>query len=248
MPTKWDKAGNLDKMLDFMNRAAANSPDLITTPEGCLEGYVVMEAISEGRGQEMLELAEPEDGESVARFRDLCRTRKVNALIGMCERVGDEAYNTALWIGRDGDTVGKYSKTHFAEGIAPGRFYNTPGAEAKGFDTEFCRVGIMICFDRRVPELARCLARDGAQIFLIPSYGCYTGWNDPVLIARAHENDVPVVFTHPKKTIVIKGGGDVQLISEQQDAISHFELEIPDAPMSYFGPLLRPEMYGPVAE
>jgi len=247
LPKKWDKAANIEKMLSFMGEAVRGRPDLIVTPEGCLEGYVVNEAIKEGRGAEMLELAEAQDGASIERFRSFCRKRRVHAVIGFCERVGDEAYNTALWIGRTGETVGVYRKTHFAEGYAPGNYFNRAGKEIRAFDTEFGRAGIMICYDRRVPEVARCLALDGAQFLLVPSYGVHTGWNDAVLIARAHENDLPLVFTHPRKTLAIAAEGNVIALREEEDAITHVTIRPRDHVASMLT-LRRPELYGGIVE
>jgi beta-ureidopropionase len=249
MPTKWDIDGNTEKMLGFMERALAGCPDLIMTPEGCLEGYVVNDAIKQDRLDEMMELAEPEDGPYVERFREFCRANSVNALIGLLERVGDKAYNTALWIDRNGETAGKYSKTHFQEGIRDDRPANTPGDEIKGFDTEFGRVGVMICFDRRVPEVARSLMLDGARILLIPSYGFYQGVNDAVLATRAHENDLPLLFCHPNKTIAFLSQGDLLINHEEMDAITHVELELADADSPSPGGMRsrrRPDVYGKI--
>ena len=53
------------------------------------------------------------------------------------------------------------------------------------------RVGLSICYDLRFPELYRALARDGAQLLLVPSAFTYTTgqahW-DTLLRARAIEN------------------------------------------------------------
>jgi len=247
MPEKWNKAANLEKMLSFMDEAMREEPDLIVTPEGCLEGYVVNEAIKLDRAAEMMELAEPQDGEAMARFRAFCRERKVNALIGFCERVGDEAYNTALWIGRSGETVGFYRKTHFAEGYNPAHHFNRSGKEIRAFDTELGRVGVMICYDRRVPEVARCLALDGAEFFLVPSYGVYTGWNDAVLVARAHENELPLLFTHPNKTLAVNSGGAVIVVREEADAITHVKLQPRKDPSSMIT-LRRPKLFHRLVE
>ena len=244
MPAKWDKDANKTKMLDFMNRAMAGSPDLITTPEGCLEGYVVNEATAENRYDDLMALAEPEDGPVIAEFRSFCRDRKVNALVCFCELDDGEGYNTALWINREGETAGKYRKTHLAEGYNDSWYHNRPGMSLNAFDTDLGRVGVMICFDRRVPEVARSLMLDGAQMLFAPSYGGYTGTNDPVIISRAHENALPLVFTHPNKTVVINAYGDVMVTREQEDEITYAVIEPGDPDNNYMRKLRRPELYG----
>lgn len=248
-PKKWDKPANSEKMLGFFERSLAGNPDLIMTPEGCLEGYVVNEAIGENRGDDLIEIAEPIDGPYFCRFRDFCRTSRVNALIGMAERIGDEVFNSAVWIGRDGKVAGKYSKTHFQEGISENRPYNRPGAAIRGFDTEFGRVGVMICYDRRGPEVARSLTLDGARVLLVPSYGFFRGVNDAVLMARAHENDLPLVFCHPQKTVAIRAGGELYFLREEEDAISHVVVELTEKhPENGMLSRRRPEIYGALTD
>jgi predicted amidohydrolase len=243
LPEKWNKPANARKMLDFMERSMPLNPDVIVTPEGCLEGYVVNEAIAQGRGQEMLDIAEHESGGSISAFREFCNKNRVNAVLCFCERDGDSAYNTALWIGRTGETVGRYRKTHLNEGYNAEHRFNRTGSDIRAFDTEFGRAGIMICFDRRVPEVARCLALDGAQFLINPSYGVHKGWNDAVLVARAHENQLPLVFTHPHKTLAIDEGGAITLCREETDSISSLTVK-PRTTASLMLSLRRPEIYG----
>ena len=46
-PRGWDKAHNADMVEAYVRRAVRARPDLVLTPEGVLEGYVVMEAIKD---------------------------------------------------------------------------------------------------------------------------------------------------------------------------------------------------------
>jgi predicted amidohydrolase len=47
----------------------------------------------------------------------------------------------------------------------------TPGKDYPVFDTDFGRVGMMICWDRSYPEVARRLAAQGAEVLLMPIWG-----------------------------------------------------------------------------
>ena len=251
MPTKWDKAANLLKMLTFMEEAVKRETDLIMVPEGCLEGYVVTEATREEREHEMMLLAEDENGPAIEKFREFCRKHSVNALIGFLEKIDDEGYNTALWIDRNGETRGKYHKTHLNEGYQDEWYHNRGGSEIRAFDTDVGRVGVMICFDRRVPEVARCLMLDGARILLNPSYGFFRGSNDSILVARAHENHLPVVFTHPNKTLVVAAGGDIVFLREQEDTVSHVTVPLTEGTSpeeNMMRRLRRTELYGKLLE
>ena len=72
------------------------------------------------------------------------------------------------------------------------RFYFRAGHEFPVFDTEFGKVGIMVCYDMGFPEAARTLALKGAELIVCPSAWCVQDadvWeiNAP---ARALENTV----------------------------------------------------------
>lgn len=83
-------------------------------------------------------------------------------------------YDRSLWIRPDGTIGGKADMVHIFQ--AP-RFYEqdyyTPSRDGfKVFDTEFGRVGIVICFDRHIPESIQTCARRGAQLVIIPTANC----------------------------------------------------------------------------
>jgi len=64
-----------------------------------------------------------------------------------------------------------------------------PGHDYPVFDTRFCKVGMMVCYDGFFPEVARELSNRGAEVIAWPVIGC-----NPMLgAARACENHVYVV-------------------------------------------------------
>jgi predicted amidohydrolase len=93
-------------------------------------------------------------------------------------------YNTARLFDRKGNLVGLYSKMQLYEpeedeGV-------TPGTNLPVFDTDFGKLGIMICYDSWFPEVARLLAYKGAELVLLPNAGYYLG----LMPARAADNGV----------------------------------------------------------
>ncbi|MBM3461145.1 MAG: acyltransferase [Armatimonadetes bacterium] len=81
-------------------------------------------------------------------------------------------YNTAAVIDADGTYLGKYRKHHIPH-CHPGfweKFYFKPGNLGfPVFQTQFCKVGVYICYDRHFPEGARALGLNGAEIVFNPS-------------------------------------------------------------------------------
>ena len=85
------------------------------------------------------------------------------------ERDGDNYYNTSFLYDRKGELVGKYRKTHITVTEYEGGL--TPGTSFPVFETDFGKVGILICYDQFFPDTALELTRKGAEIICIPTAG-----------------------------------------------------------------------------
>ena len=229
-PTKWDKAGNADRMEELFVRAAQKKPRLILTTEGALEGYVVMEIV-EGRAtaEAMLEVAEPIDGPYIRRFQQLARTLNTCLAFGFAERIGDEAFNCALFLDQEGEICGRYHKVQLAEGTHPSWQFNRVGHRLRAFDTPIGRAGFVICNDRWNPDIVRALVLDGARIILIPSYGAKTKRQNQAVLARARENGVPIVEANVGMNLIISKG-EICAYQWGNDQITYGVVDIPAAP------------------
>jgi predicted amidohydrolase len=106
---------------------------------------------------------------------------------------GDKVCNTA-YVLDGGRLVGKYRKIHLFSLMNEDRSF-TGGDSWLVVDTSIGRLGVIICYDLRFPELARRLAVEGAEILAVPGE-----WPKPreehwraLLKARAIENQFFVV-------------------------------------------------------
>jgi len=73
--------------------------------------------------------------------------------------------NTAFVLGPDGELVGTHVKNHTVHFVRDG----IRGREARAILTELGKLGVAICFDMDYPDVARRLAADGAEVFLVPN-------------------------------------------------------------------------------
>jgi len=117
--------------------------------------------------------AEPEDGPTVSRMREVAREHGIVLVVPWYEEEQPGVYyNTACVIERDGTVLGKYRKTHIPH-VGPcfwEKFYFKPGNLGYPvFDTSVGRLGLIICYDRHFPEVARELGIKGAEIVFNPS-------------------------------------------------------------------------------
>lgn len=229
-PAKWDKAANAERMEALFVQAAEKRPQLIVTTEGALEGYVVMDVI-EGRAaaEALLAVAEPLDGPYIRRFQKLARSLNTCLAFGFAERIGDEAYNCALFLDQHGEICGRYHKVQLAEGTHPSWYFNRVGNRLRAFDTPLGRAGFVICNDRWNPEIVRTLVLDGARIILIPSYGDKSKRQNQAVLARARENGVPIVEANVGMNLMISKG-EICAYQWGNDQITYGVVEIPLAP------------------
>jgi len=139
------------------------------------------------RGARYPDIAEPIPGPTTRRLGDVAREWNMYIVAALGERDGEAVYNTAVLIGRDGNVIGKYRKVQLPrEEIESGV---TPGDAWPVFDTDFGRIGMMVCWDVQYAEPARALAFQGAEIIFVPIWG----GNEILTRARAIENQVHVV-------------------------------------------------------
>lgn len=80
-------------------------------------------------------------------------------------------YNTAAVIDADGTYLGKYRKNHIPQtsGFWEKFFFKPGNLGYPVFQTQYCKVGVYICYDRHFPEGARLLGLNGAEIVFNPS-------------------------------------------------------------------------------
>ena len=206
---KWlrtDKEANYARAETLIERAARGGADLVCTTECFLDGYAIQDKsipLEEYRA-----LGEPiPTGRFYQRLAALADRLNIYLIAGMLEADGDQRYNTAVFIDPAGKLVGKYRKHKLEHELVR----NTPGTETPVFDTPFGPVGIMICADRRDPDLVKRLRDSGAGLLICPSGGMFgPASNDPIVQARSKENRVPILFVHPAEFLVTDASGEIR--------------------------------------
>ena len=145
-------------------------------------------------------------------------------------------FNSSVVIDRQGELLGTYDKQHL---WALERFYFRSGCDCPVFDTDFGRIGVMICYDMGFPEVARMLALQGADLILCPSAWCQEDMDvwDVNAPARALENTAFVAavsrygvedqLVMPGHTKVCNPRGHVVAeLAEEAEGVLHVELDL----------------------
>jgi predicted amidohydrolase len=163
----------------LLDRAGHQHPDLICLPEMLNYG---------GRRAAGYEaIAEPLRGPTFGLLSRKAAAYRSYVLGCIYERDGDLLFNTAFLLDRAGELAGTYRKVHLywpeeREGVSPG-----DGVPV--FDTDFGRVGVMICYDSWFPEMARLVGLKGAEVLLFPN----AGYGEEQVLARPGDNAMYLV-------------------------------------------------------
>ena len=204
---------NLNRVEGLIRRAADNGATLIATPENT--PFL-------GAQFHKVELAEPLEGPTITRLRNLAKTLEIHLLVGSFaeQKISaagvidtERCYNTSVLIGADGEILAAYRKMHLFDVDVPGGLCVkesdtiAPGSEITVVDTRLGRIGMSICYDLRFPELFQAQIKRGAQILMVPSAFTLTTGKDhwhALLRARAIENGAYVMApaqwgTHDKE-------------------------------------------------
>jgi predicted amidohydrolase len=188
-----DVDATAEKIAAWADKAANENADVVIFPELILSaGY--------GLADKFYDIAQPVPGPSTEKLGQKALEHNMYIIAGIAEiDVSGTVYNTAVIIGRDGNVVGVYRKTHI---FTPTESFFALGTELSVFDLDFGRVAIPICYDLEFPEPARVLCLKGAEILLTMTahwrgsgtVGTAENFIQTIYSARALENRVPLVL------------------------------------------------------
>ena len=198
-----DPTRNLAKIADFAARAAGKA-DLLVCPEYAM-GYPDYHGAAVP--------GQPLDGAFVTGLRELARVHSLWIVCGALEASDDPArpYNTTVVIDRTGTLVRAHRKTHLYDAFSyrESDHFTPGGALFEPIDTDFGRVGLLVCYELRFPELARLQALAGVDYLItVAAFVCGAGKREAwhaLLAARAIENGCFVVGADHTKPHVFLG-------------------------------------------
>ncbi len=162
------KEDAVDKHVALIAQAAARGAQITCLQEIFHGPYFCAE-----QDPKWYDTAEPENGPTVSRMREVARQHGMVLIVPFFEEAQTGVYyNSAVVIEADGTVVGKYRKTHLPH-VGPcfwEKFYFKPGNLGYPvFDTSAGKIGLIICYDRHFPEVARGLGLKGAELVFNPS-------------------------------------------------------------------------------
>ncbi len=203
---------NLRQFAKLIDQAAAGHADIVCLPEG---------ATMVGTGLNYVSASEPIPGPTTNFLGEVAKKHHMYIVAGMLEKDGETVYNCAVLIDRNGEVAGKYHKVSLPREEIEGGV--TPGKALPVFETDFGKIGMMICWDVTFPEAARTLAFKGAEVIFLPIWGGHL----TLAKARALENQVYLVSsTYSMKTAVFDQEGEIIEEATDEDPVIVVEVDL----------------------
>lgn len=234
-----DKSEVLHTVGIACNQAVTNGADFITLPEMFCCPYEV---------NNFPVNAEKEGGAAWTFCADLARQNRVYLSAGTMPELDEEGhvFNTAYMFDREGNQIAKHRKAHlFDINVQNGQSFQesatlTAGNTITTFETEFCTMGLCICYDFRFPELGRLMALRGAKIIIVPAaFNMTTGpahWeltfrsqalsNQVFTVGTAPARDKDSCYTSWGHSIVVDPWGQVVEQMDERIGIQYSELDL----------------------
>ena len=162
-----DKSSNLQKHKIAIQEAAKQGAQIICLQELFLTDYFCFE-----ENVDHFDLADPIPSITTDILGQIADEYQVVIIASLFEKRAPGIYhNTTVVFDYDGSIAGVHRKMHMPED--PGfqeKFYFTPGDSSyEAINTEYGKIGVLICWDQWYPEAARLMALSGAQIIFYPT-------------------------------------------------------------------------------
>jgi omega-amidase len=201
-----DKSINLEKAKNMIAEAARNDAEIVVFGE-------MFNCPYQNEYFPMFAESIP-GGDTFNMLKNCAIENKVYIVGGSIPEICDGViYNTSCVFNRDGDLIAKHRKIHlfdveFENGL---KFKESDslgcGTSITVFDTEYCKIGLAICYDVRFPEACRIMTLEGAEVIIIPAaFNMVTGpahW-ELLFRSRAMDNQVYMVGVSPARNTTSK--------------------------------------------
>ncbi|HHV72744.1 MAG TPA: carbon-nitrogen hydrolase family protein [Clostridia bacterium] len=227
------KEENLKKAAAMIGKAAEMGVELAVLPEMFNCPY---------QNDKFPLYAEKEGGPSWEKLAGLALEHRLFLVGGSVPELDEQGlvYNTSYVFDNQGRQIAKHRKMHlFDIAVEGGQSFQESAVLSAGnavtvFDTPYGKMGVLICYDFRFPELSRLMVQRGAKLIIVPAaFNMTTGplhW-ELLFRARAVDNQVYTLGAAPARDwsahyvsygnsiIVDPWGGIVSRLGEEEDLL-----------------------------
>ena len=163
-----NKEINLKKIINYIIKAAEKKATLVAFPE-----FMMFYTNSSQTSKQLANLAETINGNFIKTISKTAKENHIDVVGSFYEKSPkkDRVYDTSFVIDKTSKVISTYRKIHLydALGFRESDKMVKGSKIAKPVTTSIGKIGMMICYDLRFPEMSRSLAVAGSEILIIPS-------------------------------------------------------------------------------
>jgi len=168
----------VERALGLMKEAAAQGAQVVVFPEAFLGGYpkgadfhiYLGGRTAQGRAEFKLyfDAAVAVDGPEILQLANAAMEHKLYVCVGIIERDGGTLYCTAVYLGPDGQILGKHRK------LMPTALERLiwgfgDGSTLKAVDTPYGKMGAVICWENYMPALRLAMYQQRIALYCAPT-------------------------------------------------------------------------------
>ena len=230
-----NKESNLKKITDLISKASKNMAKLVAFPE-----FMMFYTDSSQTSRELASLAETIKGNFVTTIAKTAKKNRIEVIGSFYEKSSrkDRVYDTSFVIDNSGKVISTYRKIHLydALGFKESDKMISGSKITLPVKTSIGKVGMMICYDLRFPEMSRSLAASGSEILVAPSAWVKGDMKEEHWITinktRAIENGCYVIAPdqvgniYCGRSLVVDPYGKILLDMKKRQGISYIEIDL----------------------
>ena len=230
-----NKQANLKKIISYIQKAALKNAKLCAFPE-----FMMFYTNSNQSPKQLASLSESINGNFVSTIAKTAKENRIQVIGSFYEksRKKDRVYDTSFVINSSGKVISTYRKIHLydALGFRESDKMTSGSKIAKPVKTSLGKIGMMICYDLRFPEMSRSLAAAGSQVLIAPSAWVKGYMKEEHWItinkARAIENGCYVIAPdqvgniYCGRSLVVDPFGKILLDMKKKQGIGFVEIDL----------------------
>ena len=163
-----NKEENLKKIISYISKASSKKALLCAFPE-----FMMFYTKSSQTSKELASLSETINGNFISSISKAAKENRIQVVGSFYEKSkkNNRVYDTSFVINNSGKVISTYRKIHLYDALG---FKESdkmiPGSKiTKPIGTSIGKIGMMICYDLRFPEMSRALAIAGSEVLIVPS-------------------------------------------------------------------------------
>ena len=230
-----NKEENLKKIISYISKASSKNATLCAFPE-----FMMLYTKSSQTAKELTSLSETINGNFILTIAKAAKENHIQVIGSFYERSkkNNRVYDTSFVINHLGKVISTYRKIHLYDALG---FKESdkmiPGSKiAKPVSTSLGKIGMMICYDLRFPEMSRALALAGSEVLIAPSAWVKGPMKEEHWITinktRAIENGCYVIAPdqvgniYCGRSLVVDPYGKVLLDMKKKQGISFVDIDL----------------------